>query len=98
MNRQHLTNSDTSGQAYESILPQHNPLRPEYPVETNFYQISPWTIQMTRWHWHEEFEILLVADGTVLVKLEGPGAYSFQRRRCYIKSKSSARNPIHRHR
>lgn len=71
MNRQHLTNSDTSGQAYESILPQHNPLRPEYPVETNFYQISPWTIQMTRWHWHEEFEILLVADGTVLVKLEG---------------------------
>lgn len=46
----------------------------DYPVTARCFQMSLLSMQLIRWHWHEELELIIVESGTVIVKTEAYNA------------------------
>lgn len=45
-------------------------VNPDYPVQTDFFRISELAMNMIRWHWHNELEIIIVDAGTACISTE----------------------------
>lgn len=42
----------------------------DYPVDLHFIKMSLQSMQIVRWHWHEEMELIVIINGRVWIKTE----------------------------
>lgn len=71
MKRKNLTQTEELNfSADDSLMTLRVFPNQDYPVHTHYFQMSLLSMQMIRWHWHEEMEIIIVEKGTALLKTE----------------------------
>lgn len=68
----------------------HSSKHPDYPVSVHYIQMSLLSMQVVRWHWHEEMEIIFVTSGEAWIKTEEANMVLSQRQAVFIN-----RNLLH---